>query len=261
MAAFASDINRFSTAAFESLVVASKSARFPRSTAWLLINSYYAAFFSAHAILRILGTSCSQLGYEQIARITAVADLFAVAGEPLARGLYRCDFVASENALSCKRVDLSGVHESFWSVFYVRLNQLSNDILLANNLPVRAKQFVAGKLAELAAILATEGCPRGNWLSQIRNRVTYNQQFGVWFPYSGPKQLAVELFRLSPSWLKNPLEVTLQSNSQLRLFQEACLFIVGLCRVLAEDVLTRCPTNNSFCEYGAPAFLRLLAAK
>ena len=51
LAAFAADINRLATAAFETVVLIGRNSQFPRSTAWLIINSYYAAFFSAQQSL------------------------------------------------------------------------------------------------------------------------------------------------------------------------------------------------------------------
>jgi len=260
VAAFAADINRLSTAAFETAVLVNRSTPFPRSTAWLLINTYYAGFFSAHAILRILGLSCSQLGAAQVNRINAVANLFGATGAPVTKGLYQCAFDPVKSTLSCKKIELGGIHESFWSVCHQRLVSLSNETLLVSNLPVEAKQLISAKLTDLAAVLASDGSPRGNWLSQIRNRVTYNHQLGVWYPYSGPKKAADDLFRQSSMWMKNPLTLSFQSKIPLTRFQEACLFLVAFCRVVTEDLHARCAGGDSFCRYGPGAFLRLLAA-
>ena len=256
---FAADINRLATAAFESVVLISRSRRFPKSTAWLLVNSYYAAFFSAHAILRALGLGCSQLGPLQVTRINDVAALYGADGAPVSRGLYRCTFDASGPRLTCQRVDISGVHEGFWYVFHQRLVDLSNEVLLDQNLPRPTKQYVSGKLADLVSVLETENAPHGNWLSQVRNKVTYNQQLGVWYPYPGRTNPADDLFRQTSAWLRSPLELTFQLKSPLRRFQEACVFLVGLCRVLTEDLHARSATGRSFCRNGSVAFLRLMA--
>src|SRR5260370_2890854 len=50
LSALAADINRTSSAAFESISYATKNALLPKSTAWILIKSNYAAFFAAHAL-------------------------------------------------------------------------------------------------------------------------------------------------------------------------------------------------------------------
>src|ERR1035441_8432610 len=57
LSAFAGDINRIGSASFESALGIVKSSALPKSTAWLVIQTYYSAFFSAHALLRILGES------------------------------------------------------------------------------------------------------------------------------------------------------------------------------------------------------------
>lgn len=69
--AYAAEINRISVAAFETMSELSRPLRFPKSTGWLIIKTYYAAFFSAHALIRMLAKSCSLLGREQISSITA----------------------------------------------------------------------------------------------------------------------------------------------------------------------------------------------
>ena len=45
----------------------------PKSTGWILIRAYYAAFFAAHSLLRMFGISCIQLDAQQITAISRVA--------------------------------------------------------------------------------------------------------------------------------------------------------------------------------------------
>jgi hypothetical protein len=53
--AFAGDINRIGSASFESAVGIVRTNPLRKSTAWLIIKTYYSAFFSAHALLRMFG--------------------------------------------------------------------------------------------------------------------------------------------------------------------------------------------------------------
>ena len=48
--AFAFDCNRMAAASFESMQLIGKNELLPKSTAWLVIQSYYSAFFAAHSI-------------------------------------------------------------------------------------------------------------------------------------------------------------------------------------------------------------------
>src|SRR5579862_5681975 len=58
---YAADINRLGSAAFETLDSIIRLASLPKSLAWLTIKTYYAAFFAAHALLRIFGIGCCSL--------------------------------------------------------------------------------------------------------------------------------------------------------------------------------------------------------
>jgi hypothetical protein len=63
--ALAADVNRCATAAFESTCHVIENRQLPRSTAWLVIKSYYAAFFAAHSISRMFGTTFTPLDKTQ----------------------------------------------------------------------------------------------------------------------------------------------------------------------------------------------------
>lgn len=52
---FSHEADRFSSAAFESLIVETPRREYPRSIGWLLIRSYYSAFFALHSIMRLHG--------------------------------------------------------------------------------------------------------------------------------------------------------------------------------------------------------------
>jgi hypothetical protein len=258
--AFAADVNRLSTAAFETSTIISRHTKFPRSTAWLIINSYYAAFFSAHALIRILGASCSQLAHRQVNRINSVADLFGSSAAPVGKGLYRGTLESFGNTLSCNKLEGGGVHESFWSAFHQRLRQLSSEVLAGTTLPIEQRRTAFAKLEDFATALTNENSLRGNWLSNVRNQVNYGQQLGAWYPYGGQKKTADELFSNVTMWKNDPMNISLSAKNPLRYFQEVCNFAIGLCRVVMEDLNSRCPSKDSFCRYGSIAFLRLLGS-
>jgi hypothetical protein len=76
LSAFAFDITRFASAAVESVVDTRQNPVFNKSTAWLLIRSYYAAFFAAHAISRMLGISFTRFETTHCNSVLKVARLF-----------------------------------------------------------------------------------------------------------------------------------------------------------------------------------------
>src|SRR4051794_24933660 len=87
--AYAGDSARVSTAAFETIEGIRPSAPLPKSAGWLLVRGYYAAFFAAHAIGRMLGTSILRIDNVTATAIDSISNLFNTqpAGG-LERGLY-----------------------------------------------------------------------------------------------------------------------------------------------------------------------------
>ncbi len=130
LSAVAGDVSRMSIASFESMASITKVPQFPKSLAWLVIKSYYAAFFASHAILRMLGTSCSQFDRQQMNVVSKIADLYGMSGGTTpAAGFYKCTYdVPSKlcaEVLKSQRVS----HEGLWSVFAGKVAQLSVDVL------------------------------------------------------------------------------------------------------------------------------------
>lgn len=124
--ALASDINRFSIAAFESAAYVNRNKNFPRAAAWLVINAYYSAFFATHSILRFLGISCVHLDASLTHFINAFGSSTGMLTQPAKRGFYTFRFDASSSRVSCTRSNPSagGVHESFWQIAFTELSQL-----------------------------------------------------------------------------------------------------------------------------------------
>ena len=96
--ASASDINRTASAAFESISSATKNELFPKSSAWILIKSYYAAYFAAHAVTRMLGTAFVTLERPQTAAINKIANLFGNWQQDLPTGTFHYRFISHLDA-------------------------------------------------------------------------------------------------------------------------------------------------------------------
>lgn len=59
--AFASEVSRFSCAAYESLLDTAPAAHSLSALSWGLIRYYYASFYAAHALLRVSGESLTMI--------------------------------------------------------------------------------------------------------------------------------------------------------------------------------------------------------
>jgi hypothetical protein len=259
LGALAGDINRIGSASFESVVGIVKPKVLPKSTAWLIIRTYYSAFFSAHAFLRMLGESCTQIEREQVNSIGRVASLFgASASSPMAGGLYHlsCDMkmrTISGTALS------GSPHEAFWKTFHDRVLELSNSILSLSTESLVNRQLASAKFSELAANLSFASAGRGRWLSTVRNAVNYSQKHATWYPYSGEQKYYTQLFEKISEWTEDPIAIDLASHADkdLRRFQATCNFIIAAFRSSALEMAQRCSVGRSFHEFGALACLNL----
>jgi hypothetical protein len=260
LSALAADVNRMAAAAYESVGQASKSALFPKSTAWIIIKSYYASFFAAHAILRMLGKGVVNLDYPQARSVNKIAKIFGTWTEDVGPGYFSFELGRSGGIVDWFRVDSAGgVHEQFWIYFAKVIDQLSNDLLTTNRGISADNQQVSVKLTELCANLRFDSSSKGTWLSGVRNRVNYRHDFGAWYPYRGQRNVGSVEERLVSGWLTDPLSINLASHNDqdLRRFQATCSFIIAVCRELAADMATRCSSGRSFHSYGWLAISRL----
>jgi hypothetical protein len=257
--AFAGDINRIGSASFESAVGIVKSDVLPKSTAWLIIKTYYSAFFSAHALIRMLGESCTPIEREQASSIGRVAALFGTSSpSPMTGGLYhlRCDMKANTIAGTALQ---GSPHEAFWKMFHDCVLELSNNVLSLSTESLADRQLASVKFSELAENLSFASAGKGRWLSTVRNAVNYSQKHATWYPYSGEQKYQKHLFEKIAEWTGDPMEIDLTSHQDkdLRRFQATCNFIIASFRSSAMEMSRRCSAGRSFHEYGALACLNL----
>jgi hypothetical protein len=257
--ALGSDCCRFATAAFQSIAPVSKEIIEKDTLAWSIVKLYYAAFYAGHSIIRILGESCSFLERVHTGRISSIA--LAIGKTPnfsINRGLYHCTINSTASALKYMKAGgaVGGTHESFWSIFYTRMHDLSEAVLMGQLIPAESQQVFA-QLRSLEQILNMGGAMHGA-LSIVRNDLQYKHLFGVWFPVQVRKRDRETLSRLGAQWQRDPMNITLQPAGQdvLRTFVAACTFIVGLCRSMMFRIAERSTEGTRcFVYFGPLSFL------
>ena len=260
--AFAADCTRMVSAALESAVDVEPSTRLPRSKAWLVIRTYYAAFFAAHGILRMLGISLTKLEAPHAKAVSDIADLYQNAnGTTLTKGLYVCRCDAAAKTLSLTKADTSdGSHVAMWRLFYQTLSAIEQS-LLAGNAPSGPALQVAAKITEACSALSYGSAgSKGSWLSEVRNRINYRHDFGVWYPYADRPEYYDRLHDSFGKWRTDPMQITVwpQPGRDLQRFAEVCALIVAICREMSEEMSLRCPKGASFHRTGGLAILNLV---
>lgn len=260
--AYAAEVGWTSVASLETLASFGSSSLAPRSTAWTIIQTYYAAFFAAQCLTRLLGTACVLLDPVQLRSVTKIAYLFGFEPvPPMAGGLYRVDFDSNSRVLNASQLKgtKGGTHESFWKVFGQVMTRVSEELLTIPSLTTSVSQSSFNKISELIANLSHANVSRFCWLSTVRNGVNYDHRWATWFPYSDRPAYYDDLFRHREGWKLDPMEIDLVSyeDQPLRRFQATCNFIISLAMVSIADMAERCSSANSFHNVNALAFAHL----
>lgn len=258
--AYAYDARRFSMAAVETMAGLSRPARLPKSTAWLVVEAYYGAFFSAHCLLRLCGRTFTQFERPVTKSVDEVSDLFGMQVAPIDQGMFYGFVDHTRRSLTFVKVSDQS-HEGLWAKFLQLLADASVEI--ARNASSSSVQSSIAKIIELQALLTDGGrLSKGNWLSQIRNRVTYRHEFSAWYPYQSQPQYFSALDGRLQDWKIDVDSITLwpQTGRDIQRFLEACLVLASLCREICLDMAVRCPAGKSFQDAGAVGLLRRVHA-
>lgn len=261
MGAIASDCCRLACASFQSIAMVTNGGIHRDTIAWDMVKLYYAAFYAGHAIIRLLGESCSYFDHTHVSIITKVAD--STDKTPpfqIESGAYHCIVNSAITGLKCKRVRgaVGGAHVSFWNIFGT-CSQAAAKGILHGPLNATEAREVFLRLDLLNRVLRANGAVGHNWLSVIRNDLQYRQRFGVWFPAQINKRDRDFLARLANQWTRDPMKIDLQIDrvKPLNQFVSACTFLVALCRILLLRISERSTVGQrSFVNYGPLAFLR-----
>lgn len=251
--AVAFDVSRMSIASFESICSISTERELPRSTAWPLIRSYYAAFFSAHTIMRMLGYAVIQLERSQSTKLTTSLKYHASPPtEKISDGLHLIKISKSDPTFSLQKLN-NGSHEDTWEVFATIISKTAERFLVDEN-PVSAhkKQELYNQLDALIKVLRTPPChARSNWLSKMRNEINYQHKHGVWYPHEKSKNFREKVFGNLSLWTKSPGIIINNKTHFLDGYSQACTYVISLARDLIYDMMNRNPENNSFLKSNA----------
>lgn len=242
------DVSRMSIAAFESICSISSDREIPRSTAWPLIRSYYAAFFSAHTLMRIFGYGVVQLDGGQSTKLNnAMRYHVKPPKEKISDGLNLIEIKTNEPIFKLKKLQRSS-HEDTWSVFATVMKHISVEILKDKN-PVSAqkKQELSTQIDLLLMILSTHPCgSRSNWLSKMRNEINYQHKHGAWYPHEKSKNFRERVYANLSVWNKPPIINITDKTHHLDKYTQACTYLISMTKILIEDMIERNPDNNSF---------------
>ena len=258
---YAADVGRLASASFETMLVVDRALRNDLGTGWCVVQLYYAAFYAAHAILRMLGCSCSFLSAATASRLTRVLGVVGITPNPaLAGGLYGCSLAGPDMTLAALGGGtLGGSHELFWRRFVQELDALA-PLVLGGPLPTSDAQDAATRLLDLRSTLVA-GAAQPDWLTRLRNEVQYRHGQQLWYPNrlgARERQQLVELFGTWDADDPRHMYPPASGAGDLPEFVSACTFLTALCRGLVFDIAARTSRRSrSFVDYSAAKLLRV----
>lgn len=241
------DICRTATAAFETMENIQANKNLPKSYGWIAIKCYYAAFFSAHSIMRCFGYTCSQL---ERGHIQIIHDYYSTVGSSnnlKIEGGYFCgEYNVGNRSLNLTKM-VGNTHEETWGLFIKCLENLSRNILGVKGV-TSDKQKLSSDIDGVISALKDRGrLPKGNYLSQFRNAINYRQEYCAWHPYGKTAIQTEKVLNMVGKWKQ---EIVLTSSiwkesPDAYNFFHTSVNLVNLCQHLMRLMHKNCDSKSN----------------
>ncbi len=260
--AIASEVARFSCAAYESLLDAAPGTHTDRSLGWALVRSYYATFYAAHALLRISGQSVTMVSQQTAATLNTIGGQYLGVPPGITSGLHlaRTDPSCRTRVLVTKiGANYGGSHEEMWKLFLALVLELEAQLILTQGQSQDALHAVQ-VLTELRKQLCRRGKSNGAWLSSVRNDLNYRHGHGVWYPYSVTGKAASALITRMHRWIPTAADgyEIGKVSDDLACFVDSCNVMTRLLTAALRDLSRRATkTRSSFVDRQPFKLLRL----
>ena len=235
-------------ACLESLCTRIDFEKQPKSQGWRIIRQYYAAYFAAHALMRLLGQAATRLERAEAKRLAEIGTMYVGATANVEVSQYKISMTSihkPECEIRFSKFDPSGTgdHQKFWRSFCNFLENLATDVASRND--IDATNVVA-RIIEVTSALKSNGYTNGGWLSNLRNVINYQFQHGVWFPYNGyDKTDKITDKRILSSGIRLDFDSKLKPIS---LFDSLTQLISSLCVEATAQIALMSPTDSDYVE-------------
>lgn len=230
--AIAADVIRTSNASFETVSSINRHRVFPKSLGWALIKAYYGSYFAAHAIMRAY---CYGVVKLEAGHIGLFAQAVCAAGlnndGSMVGGYYSINLDSANGQIEFSLIG-TNPHESLWRGFLEFLNVMSLRIQAGPGLSEEKGQMIAF-LSEIRDGISPM-LP-----SQIRNKLNYRQEYGVWYPFSGfDETTGRDLVALLERWGEKPtiLAPACRETKETKRLASLAVCLVALLRETILDI-------------------------
>lgn len=232
------DAFRFSAHSAQTVFELENSHAYNKLTSWRIIQTYYAAFFAAHATLRFFGRSFSHLARGHV-RFLADRCFTEVGHRPQLKSSYH-EVGLCPKSQNLTFVEHSESHKGLWRCYRKLIDDVSQQSLNLRASESR-RQEISQIFSDLADSITDRGKLRGgNWLSSIRNDVNYKSMEGAWYPFSKATPPFDELMRKVREWrvCKNKFERPNLIRGGLERFFVTSFVIIDFCISISLDYIS-----------------------
>lgn len=255
------DSCRMATAAFETMESIRSTEKLPRSYGWIAVKSYYAAFFSAHSIMRCFGCVCSQLERGHVRLLNDFCNAVGINStmSPVA-GFFTGVYEPNSRIFTLKK--MSNTHEDTWFCFSELLNLLSQQVLTVSGVTAK-KQELSANIDTLVSMLKDGGrSSKGNYLSKFRNSVNYRQEYSSWYPYGKGAIRSEKILSLVSSWRNENIPVSSEwkESKDAYNFFYCCAEVINLCHKIISLIIENSSSSKNLFNRWPNKFLKLTAA-
>jgi hypothetical protein len=257
--ALACELDQAAIAAIESMQSVTRIRDLPKSFAWAAVEAYYASFYAAHALLRMAGRCFRFIDTPALTRLGLIASAYAMLpGKSPTRGYYTA--IIDRNTNSVVGTRRQGIpwtsHVTLWYEFDRLLDDTLSEI---GRLNASIDPSVTLKLMQLKTNLRSDNSLKAQWMSIMRNAITYQFAYKSWFPDHCTEDAAV-IYKDYRSWSKDALSIDLtsQPDERLKRFINTAAFMVGMLLDACWDLERRCTQRRSFLSMGAVRLSRQL---
>jgi hypothetical protein len=227
--------------------------------AWRFVSLYYAAYYAAHAILRLSGTSVTQINswskIEGEFNMLHQSTLLPALG--LEKGYHVLKLEASGSSVSVSKAKVDsahGTHTALWREF----KQLADFSYANNALNTSLHQAAVGAYSgKLATSITIDGSHcQWPWMPAVRNRINYRLPEQIWGANS--KRIIPRINKRIHDLIDFPtsekiIECSDDKVDWLR-FTASCVYVVSLLCHLIRDMELRAKSKNAL-----PALFKLRA--
>lgn len=153
-------------------------------------------------------------------------------------------------------------HKDMWRGFLALIDQLIADIGTTSAISTHKIKAQDLLLEARRSVTKNNSRSMGNWLSELRNQVNYQQLHGAWFPYEVGVVNRRIIDAATSNW-KLPSDTfnTSSKQKELEIFFESTALLLSFLREMLSICMERAGDKESVFQNGALRVLRTVGVK